>query len=105
MFLVFYRLEYKLSQVNDVKDDVKDLKYRNEQRKQRNRFLTQEQDRQVKIVLDQVHNMESVEESKQKIPYEDVEKALNLKQRSISVEENLIEGDYTVLYDFVFIII
>jgi len=89
--VLMHQLELKLSQVNDVKDDIEDLKYRNERQKQRNQFLTQEQERQVKTVLDQVHNIESVEDKKEKVPYEDVEKALNLKLNSISVEEKLIE--------------
>ena len=73
---------------------MEDLKYRNERQKQRNQFLMQEQERQVKTVLDQVHNIESVEDKKEKVPYENVEKALNLKLNSISVEEKLIEGKY-----------
>ena len=71
---------------------MEDLKYRNDRQKKRNQFLTQEKERQVKLVLDQVHNMETVEKQKEKVPYEDVEKALNLKLQSISVEENHIEG-------------
>lgn len=89
--VLMHQLEIKLSQVNDVKDDMEDLKYRNDRQKKRNQFLTQEKERQVKLVLDQVHNMESVEKQKEKVPYEDVEKALNLKLQSISVEENHIE--------------
>ena len=84
---------------------MEDLKYRNQRQKQRNEFLTQEQERQVKTILDQVHNMESIEERKKKVPYEDVEKALNLKLNSISVEEKLIEGMITLHYNIIHFIL
>jgi len=42
--------------------------------------------------LEQAHDMAKISDSKEKVPYEDVEKALHEKLASIRVEEDLVEG-------------
>lgn len=50
-----------------------------------------EQNQHVKTVLEQAHELARLEDKKEKVPYEDVEKALNEKLASIRIEENDIE--------------
>lgn len=89
--VMMHQLEVKLAQVNDLKDDLDDLRFRNDRQRQRNQFLTKEQNRHVKSVLEQAHGLAKVAESKEKIPYEDVEKALQGKLASIRAEEQVAE--------------
>jgi len=89
--VLMHQLELKLAQVNDLKEDIDDLKFRNDRQRQKNDFLTQEQDRQVKNVLEQAHDIAKIEDSKEKVPYQDVENALHLKLTSIRVEEQLVD--------------
>jgi len=90
--VMIYQLEVKQAQLNEVKEDIEDLKFRNNKQKNRNQFLKQEQNRHIKDVIEQARQHEKEVGKQKKTPYEDVEKALYKKRDTINAEMDNIKG-------------
>jgi len=89
--VMLYQLEVKQAQLNDLKEDIDDLNFRIEKQKQRNQFLKKEQNRHVKDVIGEARKKEEETKNEAKIPFEDVEKALQEKLASLRLEETSLE--------------
>jgi len=86
-----YQLEVKQMTLSSLKENIEELKAKNEREKQRNQYLRKEQNRHVKDVIVSAQENEIAMKEVEQIPYEDVEKALHEKLSAICIEENSVE--------------
>ncbi|XP_057308385.1 coiled-coil domain-containing protein 83-like isoform X2 [Hydractinia symbiolongicarpus] len=85
--VMLYQVEAKEAQANELKENIDNLKLRNDRQKQKNEFLRNEQNRHIKDVVEKARKMEEVSRSQKQTPFEAVEKALEEKLVAIKAED------------------